>query len=100
MSTEAIAELSRVISWQSASLYETSRGRLKPVVRGIPGELFWHHWKKQSAFRDTLRAAGITVKRITKGQWEAILWPRKENALLIEKIGFALPEVPSNENPF
>lgn len=100
MSAEAIAELSRVISWQSASLYETSRGRMKPVLRGIPGELFWHHWKKNSAFRHSLRSAGITVKRIAKGQWEAILWPRKENAQLVELIGFALPVVPTNENPF
>jgi len=100
MSAESIAELSRVIKWQAANLYETKRGKLKPVIRGIPGELFWHHWKKQSAFRDTLRAAGITVQRITKGQWEAILWLRKENAQLVETLGFALPEVPANENPF
>lgn len=100
MSAEAIAELSRVISWQSASLYETSRGRFKPILRGIPGMLFWHHWKRKSSFRSELKAAGISVKRIAKGQWEAILWPRKENALLVETIGLKLPEVPSNENPF
>lgn len=94
------------VQWQTAALVTTQRGTVKQVVTGIPGEAFWHHWRKNgSELRATMQRHTITVTRIQKGQWELRLWVNAHNLAtalnLAELGGFQLPEVPTTTtNPF
>ncbi len=93
------------VQWQTATLHTTTRGRVKQIVTGIPGDAFWHHWKKNGVeLRATMQRHTITVSRVAKGQWELRLWVNAKNLAtalnLAELGGFQLPEVPENENPF
>lgn len=93
------------VQWQTAALHVTTRGRVKQIVTGIPGDAFWHHWKKNgNELRATMQRHTITVCRVAKGQWELRLWVNAHNLAtalnLAELGGFTLPEVPPNTNPF
>lgn len=93
------------IQWQTAALHVTTRGRVKQIVTGIPGDALWHHWKKNGVeLRATMQGHGITLARIAKGQWEVRLWVNARNLAtalnLAELGGFSLPEVPKDVNPF
>jgi hypothetical protein len=41
-----------LIDWQGVEMVTTKRGRIKPVLRGIPTDSFWRAWKHgKSEFR-------------------------------------------------
>jgi hypothetical protein len=81
------------IEWQGIHEHTTQRGRVKAILTGIPGTLFWHHWKHQPGFKDQLRDAQITVMRIEKGKWQVVLWINHRNAPLVQDLGYQVPEV-------
>ena len=83
-----------LINWQSGAIRETMRGKLKAVVYGIPGNAFFHAYRNRTAFRKEAQGLGITVKRLAKGQWEAICWINRHNACLFEPLGIEIPEIP------
>jgi len=66
------------IDWQAARLAETKRGKIKAVLVGIPGPLFWHRFRNSAARLDISRL-GLTVKRVGPKQWEAWLWLNRHN---------------------
>jgi hypothetical protein len=69
------------INWLHAGTVTTNRGKLKAVVTGEPSKAFWRHWQ---AMRKPLGELGITVKRLDKGQFEAVLWLNRHNVGLAE----------------
>lgn len=81
------------IEWQGISEYTTQRGRVKAILTGIPGALFWHHWKHEPGFKQQLKDAQITVMRIDKGKWQAVLWINHRNAPLVEDLGYQVPDI-------
>lgn len=85
------------MQWQAIVEHTTQRGRVKPVLTGIPGPLFWHHWKHRAAFREQLRQAFIGVQRLAKGQWQVVIWINRHNQTLVESLGFTVPEVAKQE---
>lgn len=92
-----IAPLDLPVTWQGISEHTTQRGRVKPVLTGIPGPLFWHHWKHRAEFRAQLKAATITVARLERNSWQVVLWINRTNENLVESLGFTLPAVAQSE---
>lgn len=89
------------IAWQCISEHTTQRGRVKPVLTGIPGPLFWHHWKHQVEFRAQLKEAMITLQKLEKNNWQCVLWINRHNSTLVESLGYSVPEVAVTEaGPF
>lgn len=87
------------ITWQSVSTHTTQRGRIKPIVTGIPSTLFWHRYKH--GLRSQMTLIGLSVRRLAKGQWEVICWPRAATIPILEDLGFKIPEVAAEESaPF
>ena len=89
------------ITWQTATIHETKRGKLKPIVTGIPSALFWRRYKH--GLRSHMTALGLSIKRHAKNQWEVICWPRTHSIPVLEELGFVLPEIApkkNDENPF
>ena len=74
-------------------------------LTGIPGPLFWHHYKHHTEMREKMRAAYVGLKRLAKGNWEVVVWINKHNAGLVLALGYVVPE-PAGEgeksegNPF
>jgi hypothetical protein len=100
MSTKEII-LEQGIKWSAASLYETKRGKIKQIATGVPGPLFWKHYKESLASR--MKDAGLSLNRLAKGQWEVVCWIRDANRCFIEETGLtipALPEVSNESTPF
>lgn len=88
------------IEWQGISEYTTQRGRIKAILTGIPGALFWHHWRHDANFKQQLRDVQITVMRIDKGKWQAVLWINHRNAPLVEDLGYQVPDIaPQSKEP-
>ena len=81
------------VAWQGVQEYTTQRGRVKPVLVGIPGPVFWHHWRGRADFKARLREAMITPQRVAKGQWQLVLWINSRNRHLAESLGFAVPDL-------
>jgi hypothetical protein len=100
MSHDALREILTAcgIKWVGVSIHTTQRGRLKPVVTGIPSSLFWHRYKR--GLRSQMTAAGLTLKRLAKGQWEVVCWPRDMSKPILADLGFTIPEVEQPANPF
>lgn len=90
----AIPEPFTLINWQSGAIRETNRGKLKAVVYGIPNAAFFHAYRNRTAFRKEAQGLGITVKRLKKGQWEAICWINRHNACLFIPLAIEIPAVP------
>ena len=89
------------IKWQAASVYETKRGKKKPIVTGIPSSLFWRRYKH--GLRSQMNELGLSVRKLAKGQWEVICWPRAHSLPILADLGFVLPSVEveaDDENPF
>jgi hypothetical protein len=86
------------IQWQALTIHETKRGRFKPIVTGIPGSLFWHRYKH--GLRSQMTAAGLTLRRLTKNNWEVICWPRPASIPILAELGFKMPEVQNPGLPF
>lgn len=81
------------VTWQGISEVTTQRGRVKPVLTGIPGPLFWHHWKHRQEFRAQLRAAMVTLRKLESAQWEVVLWINRHNQTAVENLGFRVPDL-------
>lgn len=88
------------IEWQGVSEHTTQRGRVKPVLTGIPGPLFWHHWKHRPEYRPLLKSATITLQRLERNNWQIVLWINRTNAHLVESLGFTVPDVQIENAPF
>lgn len=86
------------IQWVGVSVHETKRGRHKPIVTGIPSSLFWRRYRH--GLRSQMTDAGLTLRRLAKGQWEVICWPRRTSLPILEDLGFAIPEVQQPDAPF
>lgn len=91
MSTKEII-LEQGIKWEAASLYETKRGKIKQIATGVPGALFWKHYKESLASK--MKDAGLSLNKLSKGQWEVVCWIRDVNRCFIEEAGLAIPELP------
>jgi hypothetical protein len=103
VSTLTVADISDLkIQWEAADIKETSKGKPKAVVMGVPGVAFWNSYKRHARTRAVCKALGITTRRISKGQWEAVAWINKHTQGLFEiATGFAIPEVPAHADaPF
>lgn len=85
------------IKWQGIAEHTTQRGRTKPVLTGIPGPLFWHHWKHRAEFRAQLKAAMITLQRLERNSWQVVLWINRTNENLVESLGYSVPVVAQQE---
>ena len=79
------------VQWQGISEHVTQRGRAKSVLTGIPGPLFWHRWKHDTAWRTQLRDSQIAPRRLGKGQWEVVIWLNARNVAVAESLGFKAP---------
>lgn len=89
------------VQWQGISEHTTQRGRVKPVLTGIPGERFWYSYKHHADFREQLKAATITVQKIARANWQVVVWINARNSVLVEDIGFKIPaSAPKTEQPF
>jgi len=91
------------VQWQGVQEYTTQRGRVKPVLVGIPGSVFWHHWKHRPEFKQRLKEVMLSPQRVAKGQWQLVLWINARNRHLAESAGFVVPEIAAIEtksNPF
>lgn len=87
------------IHWETVTMHTTQRGREKPVVTGIPSVLFWKRYK--AGLRSQMTAVGLTIRRLAKGQWEVICWPRANTIPILEELGFKIPEpVAQTTQPF
>ncbi len=91
--THAITPPDLPITWQGISEHTTQRGRTKAVLTGIPGPLFWHHWKHRAEFRAQLKACMITLQKLERNNWQAVLWINRQNADLVSRLGFNVPAV-------
>ena len=87
------------VEWTGLSEHTTQRGRVKPVLTGIPGSRFWYSYKHHAEFRLQLRAAQIAPHRITKGQWSVVCWINRHNAHLVEALGFQVPVTTKQTEP-
>jgi len=85
------------VQWQGIAEHTTQRGRVKPVLTGIPGPLFWHHWKHHTELREKMRTAGIGLQKLAKSQWQVVIWINRHNRNLVETLGFTVPEVAKQE---
>lgn len=97
MNATILSEIS--VTWQGIAAHTTQRGRVKPVLTGIPGPLFWHHWKHRAQFRAQLREAMITLKKLERNQWEVVCWINRHNTAAIETLGFQVPAPAAVEKP-
>lgn len=79
------------IAWECVSMHTTQRGREKPIVTGIPSVLFWKRYK--AGLRSQMTEVGLTLRRLAKGQWEVVCWPRANTRPILEEMGFQIPEV-------
>lgn len=57
-------------AWSEAKRVETRNGP-RNLRKAAPTELFWTAWRNQ---KDACKAAGLSVSRNTKGDWEACWW--------------------------
>lgn len=87
------------VEWQGISEHTTQRGRVKPILTGIPGPRFLYSWKHHAEFRDRLRSAQIAPQRIAKGQWQVVVWINGRNGHLVEALGFQVPTVTKQTEP-
>jgi hypothetical protein len=84
------------IEWTAGGLRETRRGKIKPVVTGIPNSAFFHAYKHRPQFKATVRALGITLHRIAKNQWEAIAWINRHTLPAFAGLeGISIPDAPT-----
>lgn len=53
-----VQEIAREVEWQGVEVYETRKGKEKPLLTGIPGNGFWLLWKHDKA---QIKALGVTI---------------------------------------
>lgn len=99
-------ELIAFVQWQALQPRETNRGKVKQVITGIPGPMFWKRYKANGG-RAMLRELNATIGNLGKGSWEVVVWLNRHNEHLTERLGFKLPEandadtsIPAGESPF
>lgn len=86
--------------WETVCERETQRGRIRVVLIGIPGSVFWHHRKHEPEFRERMRAANATLTK-EGGAWAVIVWINRHNQTEVEGLGFVVPSVElKREDPF
>lgn len=97
MSHDALREILTAsgVQWVGVSQHTTQRGRVKPVVTGIPSSLFWRRYK--TGLRSQMTSVGLTIRRLAKGQWEVICWPRSSTIPILEDMGFKIPVAAQSE---
>lgn len=87
-------------AWQTVAERETKRGRVKAVLIGIPGPLFWHRWRKTPGFKAEFKAANATLAKEGEA-WAVVVWVNRHNRPAVEGLGFTVPEVAAVEaGPF
>jgi len=104
--SQTTLEILGFIQWQAMQPRETNRGKVKQVITGIPGPMFWKRYKGNNG-RAILRELNATIGNLGKGSWEVVVWLNRHNEHLAEKLGFAKPEaiavdtsIPAGESPF
>ena len=103
--TPAAAEVLEYVEWVGPAKYVTARGKEKDIVTGLPSAMFWRRWKRSGR---EIRAGYVTLRKIGKAQWEAVLWINRETlpeairrGLLPSEQPATVPEpVPAGECPF
>lgn len=97
MSTQT-AELVSFIKWEALSSRETKRGKVKHVVTGIPGPMFWKRYQAATGEgKAAFKALNATLSKVAKGQWEVVLWLNRHNAEIAAQLGFAIPSEGQSE---
>ena len=97
MSTQ-ILELLSFVQWQSLNTRETKRGKVKHVVTGIPGPMFWKRYKAATGEgKAAFKALNATLAKLDRGQWEVVMWLNRHNAEIAAQLGFALPSEEQSE---
>lgn len=97
MSTQT-AELISFVKWEALSSRETKRGKVKHVVTGIPGPMFWKRYKAATGEgKAAFKALNATLAKVEKGQWEVVMWLNRHNAEIAAQLGFAVPSEEQSE---
>ena len=97
MSTQT-AELISFVKWEALSSRETKRGKVKHVVTGIPGPMFWKRYKAATGEgKAAFKALNATLAKLDKGQWEVVMWLNRHNAEIAAQLGFAMPSEEQSE---
>lgn len=53
-----VQEIAREVEWQGVEVYETRKGKEKPLLTGIPSKGFWLLWKHE---KERIKALGVTI---------------------------------------
>lgn len=97
MSTQT-AELVSFVKWQSLNTRETKRGKVKRVVTGIPGPMFWKRYQAATGEgKAAFKALNATLSKVAKGQWEVVMWLNRHNTEIAAQLGFAMPSEEQSE---
>lgn len=97
MSTQT-TELVSFVKWEALSSRETKRGKVKHVVTGIPGPMFWKRYKAATGEgKAAFKALNATLAKLDKGQWEVVMWLNRHNAEIAAQLGFAMPSEEQSE---
>lgn len=97
MSTQT-TELLSFVKWEALSSRETKRGKVKHVVTGIPGPMFWKRYKAATGEgKAAFKALNATLAKVAKGQWEVVMWINRHNAEIAAQLGFAVPSEEQSE---
>lgn len=97
MSTQT-AELISFVKWEALSSRETKRGKVKHVVTGIPGPMFWKRYKAATGEgKAAFKALNATLAKVDKRQWEVVMWINRHNAEIAAQLGFAVPSEEQSE---
>jgi len=94
----------QIVEWSDPEKHVAKSGKIKDVLKGIPGAGFWRLWKCN---KDALRAAGVTVyaervkavtgeyrthkgksKAVSRKAWEVTVWYNKRNISILQAAGF------------
>lgn len=53
-----VQEIAKEVDWQGVEVYQTRKGKEKPLLTGIPGKGFWLLWKHE---KEQIKALGVTI---------------------------------------
>jgi hypothetical protein len=101
-------ELQACIDWQGVEAYVTKKGKLKPLLTGIPGQGFWLLWKHE---KQSIKELGVTIfaeKAESTGQFKTVRgksFEIKKKSWIVqawkpERFGFDVPQVEAEDCPF
>lgn len=103
MNDTPLEQIMPCVDWQGIEEHLAKSGKVKAVLRGIPGDRFWRQWKR---LKPALKDYSVTVypvsrtktgevkthkgitREIVRKQWEVSVWLNRHNRPVLAQAGF------------